>query len=169
MTCLLEDLTQSHDVDLHASQAGAFNWACSCLHLYRLLPSDGPAGRLQVAEHERGGIPHHMLDILDPSDEFSAGDFYHAAREAAADILQVPRPLPPSPPPSPDTLGLLEYRRRARARGGGTATSRDYVFFKSGATGALTRQRSWAPGAGSARQVRVRQRRGHLGLRVLGL
>ena len=36
-----------------------------------------------------GGIRHHLLDIIDTSDEYSAGDFYHAAREAAADILQV--------------------------------------------------------------------------------
>ena len=43
----------------------------------------------QVAEHERGAIPHHLLDIHDASEEFSAGDFYHAARQAAGDILQV--------------------------------------------------------------------------------
>ncbi|EIE19274.1 isopentenyl transferase, partial [Coccomyxa subellipsoidea C-169] len=37
---------------------------------------------------ERRGIPHHLLDILSPKEEFSAGDFYTLARTATADILQ---------------------------------------------------------------------------------
>jgi len=36
---------------------------------------------------QRMGIPHHLIDILDPSEDFSAGDFFHKARQAAADIL----------------------------------------------------------------------------------
>lgn len=43
----------------------------------------------QIPPEERRGIPHHLLDVLDPSDDFSAGDFYVAARRAAEDILQV--------------------------------------------------------------------------------
>lgn len=36
---------------------------------------------------ERRGIPHHLLDIIDPASEFSAGDFFHLARAATADVL----------------------------------------------------------------------------------
>ena len=36
---------------------------------------------------ERAGIPHHLLDILDPSEDFSAGDFHDRAHAAARDIL----------------------------------------------------------------------------------
>lgn len=35
---------------------------------------------------KRRGIPHHLLDILQPSDDFSAGMFVDLARRAIADI-----------------------------------------------------------------------------------
>lgn len=44
-------------------------------------------GSDKIPVSQRMGIPHHLIDILDPSDEFSAGDFYHKARQATADIL----------------------------------------------------------------------------------
>jgi tRNA dimethylallyltransferase len=43
----------------------------------------------QIMPEERRGIPHHLIDILLPHEEFSAGDFYMRARAATADILQV--------------------------------------------------------------------------------
>lgn len=43
----------------------------------------------QILPAEMRGIPHHLLDILSPLEEFSAGDFYTLARAATADILQV--------------------------------------------------------------------------------
>ena len=39
-------------------------------------------------ESERQGIPHHLIDIMDPKDDFSAGDFYYAARDAIEDVLK---------------------------------------------------------------------------------
>lgn len=33
------------------------------------------------------GIPHHLLDILDPAEDFSAGDFHDRAHAATRDIL----------------------------------------------------------------------------------
>ena len=36
---------------------------------------------------ERGGVPHHLLDVLDPGEDCSAGSFYSAARTAIEDIL----------------------------------------------------------------------------------
>lgn len=47
------------------------------------------AGGAQIMPAERRGIPHHLIDILPPQEEFSAGDFYMRARAATADILQV--------------------------------------------------------------------------------
>jgi tRNA dimethylallyltransferase len=35
---------------------------------------------------ERGGVPHHLLDILDPSEAFSTGQFRNRALELMADI-----------------------------------------------------------------------------------
>ncbi|CAL5221867.1 g4129 [Coccomyxa viridis] len=45
-------------------------------------------GSDKILPSERGGIPHHLIDILTPHQEFSAGDFYSLARAATADILQ---------------------------------------------------------------------------------
>jgi tRNA dimethylallyltransferase len=44
-----------------------------------------PSPQIPVAD--RAGIPHHLIDILPPEAEFSAGDFYEAARRATADVL----------------------------------------------------------------------------------
>lgn len=43
----------------------------------------------QIRADEQRGIPHHLIDVLDPEAEFSAGDFFTLARAAAEDILQV--------------------------------------------------------------------------------
>ncbi|CAK0779903.1 hypothetical protein CVIRNUC_004884 [Coccomyxa viridis] len=45
-------------------------------------------GSDKILPAERGGIPHHLIDILSPHEEFSAGDFFERARTATADILQ---------------------------------------------------------------------------------
>ena len=42
----------------------------------------------QIPLDERRGIPHHLLDVLDPHQDFSAGDFFVLARAAAEDILR---------------------------------------------------------------------------------
>lgn len=42
---------------------------------------------MQISIPERRGIPHHLLDVFDPKDEFSAGQFYTLARAATSDIL----------------------------------------------------------------------------------
>ena len=44
----------------------------------------------QVPVAERRGIPHHLIDVLEPHQDFSAGDFYDLARPITDDILQVP-------------------------------------------------------------------------------
>jgi hypothetical protein len=49
-----------------------------------------PFEQLPVAQ--RQGIPHHLIDVLPPTEEFSAGDFYERGRAAAEDILSVSQP-----------------------------------------------------------------------------
>jgi tRNA dimethylallyltransferase len=43
-------------------------------------------GTAKVTEAERRGVPHHMLDILDVTEEASVSDFQQQAREAVAGI-----------------------------------------------------------------------------------
>ena len=44
---------------------------------------------MQILPGERWDIPHHLLDILEPSQDFSAGNFFEAGRAATQAILQV--------------------------------------------------------------------------------
>jgi hypothetical protein len=44
---------------------------------------------LQIPVAERRGIPHHLIDVLEPKQDFSAGDFYVLSRAAIEDILKV--------------------------------------------------------------------------------
>jgi tRNA dimethylallyltransferase len=43
----------------------------------------------QLPVEQRGGVPHHLLDVLPPQAEFSAGDFHALGRAAAQDIIAV--------------------------------------------------------------------------------
>jgi tRNA dimethylallyltransferase len=43
-------------------------------------------GTAKPTEHERAGVPHHGLDLVDPSDRFNAGRFAALARTWIADI-----------------------------------------------------------------------------------
>jgi tRNA dimethylallyltransferase len=44
-------------------------------------------GTAKITDAERRGVPHHLLDILDVTQEASVSDFQRLAREAVADIL----------------------------------------------------------------------------------
>ena len=43
-------------------------------------------GTAKPSPDERARIPHHLLDVADPREEFSAGDFLRLAEDAIADI-----------------------------------------------------------------------------------
>lgn len=45
-------------------------------------------GSAKIPESERRGIPHHLLDLLPPSQSFNAGDWCDAAWEVTADIIK---------------------------------------------------------------------------------
>ncbi|WP_205687347.1 tRNA (adenosine(37)-N6)-dimethylallyltransferase MiaA [Cellulomonas endophytica] len=52
------------------------------LQLYRGMD----VGTAKVPPGERGGVPHHVLDVLDPTQEASVADYQVLARAAVADV-----------------------------------------------------------------------------------
>lgn len=55
---------------------------CDALQVYRHMN----IGTAKPALEERRGIRHHMLDLREPCDDFSAGDYLRIGREALRDI-----------------------------------------------------------------------------------
>ncbi len=57
---------------------------CDSLQVYRHFD----IGTAKLPPCERRGIPHHLLDILNPDEMFTAGEYARLAREAIADITR---------------------------------------------------------------------------------
>jgi tRNA dimethylallyltransferase len=55
---------------------------CDSLQLYRGFD----IGTAKTPEAQREGIRHHMIDVLDPADGYSAGDYARAARAIVAQV-----------------------------------------------------------------------------------
>jgi tRNA dimethylallyltransferase len=55
---------------------------CDSLQVYRHFN----IGAAKLPEAARRGVPHHLIDILDPDEIFTAGQYARLAREAIADI-----------------------------------------------------------------------------------
>lgn len=55
---------------------------CDSLQVYRYLD----IGTAKLLPHERRGIPHHLLDILNPDQGFAAGEYARVARPVLNDI-----------------------------------------------------------------------------------
>jgi tRNA dimethylallyltransferase len=55
---------------------------CDSLQLYRGFD----VGTAKIATVDRRGIPHHMLDVLEPSEGYSAGEYARQAREVIGQI-----------------------------------------------------------------------------------
>ena len=51
---------------------------CDALQVYRHMD----IGTAKPGADERSRVPHHMLDLRDPCDDFSAGDYLRLGREA---------------------------------------------------------------------------------------
>jgi len=67
-----------------AQQFGGEVIACDSTQVYRGFD----IGTAKPTMKERGGIPHHMLDIADPSETFTAGEYRRRAVEALAEMKQ---------------------------------------------------------------------------------
>src|SRR5579864_2995139 len=55
---------------------------CDSLQIYRYFD----IGTAKLAPEERGAIPHHLIDILDPDRLFTAGEYARLARQVLAEI-----------------------------------------------------------------------------------
>ncbi|HZT33533.1 MAG TPA: tRNA (adenosine(37)-N6)-dimethylallyltransferase MiaA [Bryobacteraceae bacterium] len=60
---------------------------CDSLQTYRYFD----IGTAKLRPEERRGIPHHLIDILDPDQVFSAGDYTRAARQTLAELAKAGR------------------------------------------------------------------------------
>jgi tRNA dimethylallyltransferase len=56
--------------------------SCDSLQVYRGLD----IGSAKATPEERAEIPHHLLDVVDPDQSFSAADYSHLARAALREI-----------------------------------------------------------------------------------
>jgi len=56
--------------------------SCDALQVYRHMD----IGTAKPTREERARVPHHMLDLRDPGQDFSAGDYQRLAREALSEI-----------------------------------------------------------------------------------
>jgi tRNA dimethylallyltransferase len=77
--------TGSGKTDLALSVAQLFDGelvGCDSLQIYRHFN----LGTAKTPPPERCGIPHHLVDLIDPDGTFTAGDYARAARKALADI-----------------------------------------------------------------------------------
>ena len=102
--------------------------SCDSVCVYRLMQ----LGTAKPTAAERRLVPHHLLDLYDPTEACTAGDYARHARHALAELARR-KALPilsggtglylralvdglfPSPPPQPALRSLL--RRRATRRG----------------------------------------------------
>ncbi|MDR1726325.1 MAG: tRNA (adenosine(37)-N6)-dimethylallyltransferase MiaA [Acidobacteriota bacterium] len=55
---------------------------CDALQVYRGLD----IGTAKITPAERAGVPHHLIDVAEPDQEFSAGDYQRQARAAIREI-----------------------------------------------------------------------------------
>ncbi len=56
---------------------------CDSVQIYRHFD----LGSAKLAPGERRGVPHHMLDIVDPDQPFTAGEYARRARQALDEIV----------------------------------------------------------------------------------
>jgi len=56
--------------------------SCDSVSIYRGME----IGSAKPTAEERARIPHHMLDVADPSESYNAGDYSRAGRDVIADI-----------------------------------------------------------------------------------
>jgi len=56
--------------------------SCDSLQVYRYFD----IGTAKLREQERRGVPHHMIDVADPDEDFSAGEFARRGRGVLKEI-----------------------------------------------------------------------------------
>ncbi len=89
---------------------------CDSLQLYRCFD----VGTAKPVAADRASIPHHLIDILDPEEQFSAGEYVRLARPLLEDIASRGR--------LPVVVGGTGFYARALLDGLAPAPSRDPVL-----------------------------------------
>lgn len=113
-----------------AEELGCEIISCDSMQLYRGMN----IGTAKITQKEMRGVPHHMLDILDPRDTFSVSDYRERALSVAREIEargKIPffvggtglyidslRRAPLTAVPESDPALLAAYRRIAEREGG---------------------------------------------------
>jgi tRNA dimethylallyltransferase len=57
---------------------------CDSIQIYRFFD----IGAAKLPENDRRGVPHHLIDVADPDEVFTAGDFARRGRAVLHDIAQ---------------------------------------------------------------------------------
>lgn len=113
-----------------AREMGCEIISCDSMQLYRGMD----IGTAKITPEEMRGVPHHMLDILDPKDSFSVSDYRQRALALAREIEargRIPffvggtglyidslRRAPLTDVPESDPALLAAYRQTAEREGG---------------------------------------------------
>ena len=92
-------------------------------------------GTAKPTPAERGGIPHHLIDIVEPADAFSLAEYVAAAEAAAADIRSRGR--------EPLFVGGTPLYLKALLRGIFTAPPADWPLRQEWHEAAKERGREW--------------------------
>jgi len=111
-----------------ARRCGGEVLCCDSTQVYRHFN----IGTSKVTDEERQGVPHHLVDLLEPHEVFTAGDYRRRALEALVDLRtrsRLPvltagtglylRALLEGLADAPTRLEKLRERLRSRARGRG--------------------------------------------------
>ena len=72
-----------------AQRLGAEIVSCDSMQLYRGMD----VGTAKPTAQEMGGVPHHMIDCLDPREEFSVSRYVELADHCVQDILARGKPV----------------------------------------------------------------------------
>ena len=64
-----------------AKKIGGEIVSCDSMQIYRRMD----IGTAKISKKEMENIPHHMIDIVDPNEEFSVGEYVKQAKQIAED------------------------------------------------------------------------------------
>lgn len=67
-----------------AKKIGGEIVSCDSMQIYRRMD----IGTAKISKKEMENIPHHMIDIVDPNEEFSVGEYVKQAKKIFAEIFE---------------------------------------------------------------------------------
>ena len=67
-----------------AKKLGGEIVSCDSMQIYRRMD----IGTAKISKKEMGNIPHHMIDIVEPNEEFSVGEYVKQAKKIIAEIFE---------------------------------------------------------------------------------